>query len=720
MFRTLYCLTGEHDLRLVALAGLVCFLASLVAISVFHRACASRGKTRVSWLLLAGAATGCGIWATHFIAMLAYDPGVGIAYDIPLLALSLTAAAVVTCIGLSVAVRSSSPGIAQLGGGIVGGGVAAMHYTGMWAVQVPGQITWAPDLVVASLILGVLFGVLALAVAVRRSDPLGTLIAALMLTLAIVSHHFTAMGAVEIVADPTRSISPFSLTPTSLAVAVASVTIAILAISLVGAAADHRLGQQFARLQAAINNMPQGLCMFDGSARLIVCNDRYLDMYGMPRHLGEAGRSIFELMSHRLSKGTLAVDPNEHAAELVKAAREGRTTNRLVEAPDGRAISISTRPIADGGWVATHEDLTEQRREEKERERAQMILNTFSLLEATLENVNQGIMMTDADGRVPLCNRRAVELLGLPSELTASRPKFDDVVDHLRQGGEFKDAETASEAWTRPCESGGSYQSFQHRRPNGVILEIRSVPLPNGGSVRTFTDVSELLKTERFSVLGQLTATVAHELRNPLSAIKNTTVALRQMSASQQIDLERPISRIERSIGRCDRLVADLLEYTKKRDLNLQPMAIDQWLGEVLDEQRLPDGVSLVRELSAGNAQVGIDADRFRRVIINLIENAAQAMQEQDRERTIRISSAAAGGAEVIISDTGPGIAPEVLPRVFEPLFSTKSFGTGLGLPTVKQIVEQHGGTVEVTSQVGVGTTVRIKLPGAVEERAAA
>ncbi len=162
MFRTLYCLTGEHDLRLVALAGLVCFLASLVAISVFHRACASRGKTRVSWLLLAGAATGCGIWATHFIAMLAYDPGVGIAYDIPLLALSLTAAAVVTCIGLSVAVRSSSPGIAQLGGGIVGGGVAAMHYTGMWAVQVPGQITWAPDLVVASLILGVLFGVLAL------------------------------------------------------------------------------------------------------------------------------------------------------------------------------------------------------------------------------------------------------------------------------------------------------------------------------------------------------------------------------------------------------------------------------------------------------------------------------------------------------------------------------------------------------------------------------
>src|SRR5437879_5136087 len=167
MFRTLYCLTGEHDLRLVALAGLVCFLASLVAISVFHRACASRGKTRVSWLLLAGAAAGCGIWATHFIAMLAYDPGVGIAYDIPLLALSFIAAAVVTCAGLSVAVHRSKPWIAPIGGGIVGGGIACMHYTGMWAVQLPGQITWISHLVAASVVLGMLFGMAALAIAVR-------------------------------------------------------------------------------------------------------------------------------------------------------------------------------------------------------------------------------------------------------------------------------------------------------------------------------------------------------------------------------------------------------------------------------------------------------------------------------------------------------------------------------------------------------------------------
>jgi NO-binding membrane sensor protein with MHYT domain len=137
MFRVLNCVATEHDWRLVALAALVCFLASLVAISLFHRAYATRGKARAAWLGLAGAAPGCGIWSTHFIAMLAYDPGVGIAYDIPLLALSLIAAAVVTCAGLSFAVFSSNRWGAAIGGGVVGAGVACMHYSGMWAIQLP-------------------------------------------------------------------------------------------------------------------------------------------------------------------------------------------------------------------------------------------------------------------------------------------------------------------------------------------------------------------------------------------------------------------------------------------------------------------------------------------------------------------------------------------------------------------------------------------------------
>ena len=104
MFRVLTCLATEHDWRLVIVAGVVCFLASLTAISLFGRARAVSGRARISWLLAAGAATGCGIWATHFIAMLAYDPGVPVAYNIGLTVMSLMVAVVITTVGLATAV----------------------------------------------------------------------------------------------------------------------------------------------------------------------------------------------------------------------------------------------------------------------------------------------------------------------------------------------------------------------------------------------------------------------------------------------------------------------------------------------------------------------------------------------------------------------------------------------------------------------------------------
>src|SRR3990167_6981000 len=170
MYRILNCLGVEHDWRLVALAAVVCFLASLAAISMFHRAKANSGRARAVWTGAAGAAPGSGIWATHFIAMLAYDPGIAVAYDIGLTALSLIAAAVVTSIGLGVAIYGNHRWSAAIGGGIVGGGVASMHYLGMSALDLPGRVTWAPDLVIASIALGVAFGVAALSVAVRRDD----------------------------------------------------------------------------------------------------------------------------------------------------------------------------------------------------------------------------------------------------------------------------------------------------------------------------------------------------------------------------------------------------------------------------------------------------------------------------------------------------------------------------------------------------------------------
>jgi diguanylate cyclase (GGDEF)-like protein/PAS domain S-box-containing protein len=241
MFRVLTCLTDEHDWRLVVLAGIVCFFTSLAAISMFERARATGGRARVIWLAVAGTATGCGIWATHFIAMLAYEPGVATTYDIGLTALSLVAAAIVTLAGLSVAVLGPPRAGAPIGGAIVGAGVACMHYTGMWALQVPGHVAWAPGLVLVSVLLGMAFGIAALVVGVRGDDFRATMLAAGLLTLAIISHHFTAMGAVEIIPDPARLIAGSALAPGSLSVAVAGATAAVLGMSLAGAWADHRV-----------------------------------------------------------------------------------------------------------------------------------------------------------------------------------------------------------------------------------------------------------------------------------------------------------------------------------------------------------------------------------------------------------------------------------------------------------------------------------------------
>ena len=234
----------------------------------------------------------------------------------------------------------------------------------------------------------------------------------------------------------------------------------------------------------------------------------------------------------------------------------------------------------------------------------------------------------------------------------------------------------------------------------------------------------ELLRQERLSALGQLTATVAHELRNPLSAIRNTVFTFRELAASKGLNLDRPLERVERSVSRCDRIIGELLDYTRVRDLHRSSASFDKWLEEVLNDQKLPAGVTLVRNLSAPGNAVSFDPERMRQVVINLIDNAAQAMtsatQPCETNRIVVTTAARFDGFELVVADTGPGIPPDVLPRVFEPLFSTKSFGTGLGLPMVKQVIEQHGGTVEITSTQGKGTKVTVHLPHAAADEIAA
>src|SRR4030081_1802692 len=264
------CIVTAHDLRLVGFAAVICALASFTAISLLHHVHGSTGQMRLVWLAVSATATGFGIWATHFIAMLAFSPGLPTAYNVVLTILSLVCAIFLTGAGLAVAVISNWRAAAWLGGAMVGGGIAAMHYTGMAAFEIQGRIVWDPTLVAASILLGTLIGSAALPVGLRGDSLKWKILGALLLTVAICSHHFTAMGAASIIPDPTIEFSPSALPSGWFALAVAFASFIIIVLALAGVAIemrDRRRGElEFDRMPGLANAGFEGLFVCAGDS----------------------------------------------------------------------------------------------------------------------------------------------------------------------------------------------------------------------------------------------------------------------------------------------------------------------------------------------------------------------------------------------------------------------------------------------------------------------
>jgi diguanylate cyclase (GGDEF)-like protein/PAS domain S-box-containing protein len=361
MYQVLNCLTTEHDWRLVVLGGVVCLLASAVAISLFHRAKSAWGRSRLIWIGMDAAVSGCGIWATHFIAMLAYDPGTAAGYNIAITLLSLVLAVAITAVGLAIALSGFHRWAVAIGGAVIGGGVAGMHYTGMMALEIPALIMWSPGIVAASVLFGCVFAALALLVA-NRGESLGqALTATLLLTIAIVSHHFTAMGAVTLIPDPTLVGDGVSIPPSVLSFLTAAAAVIILGMSLVTSVIERRskseLHRQKVVLDTALENMSQGLCMFDAEGRILLFNERYGEMMGRTG-LPLKGRLLIDVLVDQQSRGQWEGDPTEFVGSLIAEARAGNTATRTV-IQSGRSIRIVDQPMRGGGWVATFEDITE-------------------------------------------------------------------------------------------------------------------------------------------------------------------------------------------------------------------------------------------------------------------------------------------------------------------------------------------------------------------------
>ena len=221
-----------------------------------------------------------------------------------------------------------------------------------------------------------------------------------------------------------------------------------------------------------------------------------------------------------------------------------------------------------------------------------------------------------------------------------------------------------------------------------------------------------LLRSERLAAVGQRAGTAAHELRNPLGVLVTSINVIEIKARQAGLDIEAALARAHRAIRRCETIIDEYLDAARAKGHRPKPQNLDGWLSAQLDEIATGANIALMRDFQAGDTVVHIDPDSFLRTLVNLIDNARQALSEKPGGGTVTVGSRRYGGdAEIFVADDGPGIPAELLARVTETLFSTRPYGTGLGLPAVRRIMEEHGGSMAIESAPGRGTRVTLRLP---------
>jgi signal transduction histidine kinase len=243
MLRVLGCITEEHDLKLVVLAAILCLFACGTAMSLIARARASRGRTRALWLAGAGFVGGCGIWATHFVAMLAYRSSFPFDYDIGLTLWSVAVAVALCAAGFALAVVRER---ALLGGALAGSAIGIMHYVGMAAVRGPVREVWDLGYVSVSLVLGIVLMAFGTRLMMRGRGVQRYAMGAGIFTLAICTMHFTGMSAVSYRYDPLIPATGGIVAPNVLAIAIAAIALLILGLGMAMALVDHHLAERAA------------------------------------------------------------------------------------------------------------------------------------------------------------------------------------------------------------------------------------------------------------------------------------------------------------------------------------------------------------------------------------------------------------------------------------------------------------------------------------------
>ena len=333
--------------------------------------------------------------------------------------------------------------------------------------------------------------------------------------------------------------------------------------------------------------------------------------------------------------------------------------------------------------------------------------------ENVVESMADGLISVNREKKIVTLNRKAAEFLGAKEEDLKNKEismAFGINIDNLlkEQGGVLRDWElrvSNKEGTQIPLSLSAAPLKDENEQEMGSVLLLRDL--------REIRDLQERVRrSERLASLGRLAAGVAHEIRNPLSSIRGFAQFFQNRFKGQEKEQEYAAVMV-REVDRLNRVITELLDFARPKEPHRESHNLQEILEQtlkVLEPELAGRNIGVEKKLDASLPRILADRDQLSQAFLNLMLNALESMEGEGKLR-ISLESEGASALTISIADTGKGIPPEDLERVFEPFFSTKRKGTGLGLAIVHQIVENHKGQIRVESREGEGTTFRITLP---------
>jgi two-component system sensor histidine kinase PilS (NtrC family) len=393
------------------------------------------------------------------------------------------------------------------------------------------------------------------------------------------------------------------------------------------------------------------------------------------------------------------------------------TTASLAKAVE--AVGLNDVAFLFVGLLAAQLAVRQTRSEVEMREAANALASLRALHERIVESIRSGVITTDLQRRVYTVNRAAEEMTGYSSEDLRGKDVsilFGDIRGQIEQSLRAAEEGNAAPRFEAECLTP---EGFRARLGYGVS-PLYSEGGETTGLVITFQDLTDIRsmeetsrRQERLSAVGRVAAGIAHEIRNPLAAMRGSIQVLKsdmQADASQA----ELMDIVLRESDRLNRIITDFLTYARPRKFSLVETDLREPLRETFALLRhspeILDGHTLEEDLPEEPLMAMADAEGVRQVFWNLSRNALKAMPEGG---TLRAEMRHASGERVRVTftDTGRGMSPAQVERLFEPFSSSTTGGTGLGLSIVYQIIRDHGGTINVRSREGHGTTITIELP---------